>query len=545
MTITIQPRSITSGFEAGLPLLHGAAVTTWTVAVDWERNGQFTDTYDDVTSRVIEAQWFLGFRQPYQDAADNAALVLTLKNHDRQFSPEYSASPLAGKIVPFRPVRIQSSDGLVTRTHWQGWVESIQPAVNQFGQRIVKVVATGAMQFLKAAETNIELQENKRTDEVIADLIQEVVFPPALASAWVVGRVGNSEVGKTTFLADTDTYSDLDKGTLTFEMVGDNWTRQGGYSDAKQNTFNVYHAISDVTAGERGHFVFSREGKALFWNRHHLLQGRMAATLFDDTMVDLAYIYAGLEQMKNEIIVTCHPRDISVSDQDILWELEGSIIRVEPDEPRTLYVKYKDEGGNRVGAKDVTIGDLEFVKGSATASADAQANGAELTFTNIGTTPAIITKCIVRGRKIIDFDSMDAKASDSASIIDYGRRTLRLNLPVVGKLETAEHIAQFERTRRSQPRGSVSTIKLISHGRTGGGHHLQQLALTLGDKVAIAEAQTAHQAEHYIIGESHKLTAGGALFETTWYLEPAPDQYPWKLGVEGRSEVGASTLLRF
>lgn len=34
--------------------------TTWTIAVDWDRNGDFADTYDDVTDRVIAADWFLG-----------------------------------------------------------------------------------------------------------------------------------------------------------------------------------------------------------------------------------------------------------------------------------------------------------------------------------------------------------------------------------------------------------------------------------------------------------------------------------------------------
>jgi len=123
--------------------------TTWTIAIDWERNGSFDDTYNDVTDHVISAQWFLGLRQPYQDAADNSALALTLKNDDRRYSPEYSSSPLAGKLVPFRPVQIQSNDGTVTRTHWRGWVESFQPTVNRYGQRVVQIVATGPMQFLK------------------------------------------------------------------------------------------------------------------------------------------------------------------------------------------------------------------------------------------------------------------------------------------------------------------------------------------------------------------------------------------------------------
>lgn len=136
MTITIRPNSVTSQAEAGLPLVRGNGPTTWTIAIDWERNGTFDDVHDDVTARVISAQWFLGLRQPYQDAADNSVLALTLKNQARLYSPENRHSPLAGKLVPFRPVRIQSSDGVVTRIHWQGWLETIQPSVSRFGERL-------------------------------------------------------------------------------------------------------------------------------------------------------------------------------------------------------------------------------------------------------------------------------------------------------------------------------------------------------------------------------------------------------------------------
>jgi hypothetical protein len=47
--------------------------TTWTIAIDWDRNNNYTGTYDDVTNRVISAKC----------------------------------------------VRIQSNDG-TTRTHWRG-----------------------------------------------------------------------------------------------------------------------------------------------------------------------------------------------------------------------------------------------------------------------------------------------------------------------------------------------------------------------------------------------------------------------------------------
>lgn len=527
--------------------------TTWTIAIDWDRNGNYTDTYDNVTDRVIKANWFLGMRQEYQEMADNSTLTLVLNNEDKRYSPEYSSSPLTGKVIPFRPVRIQSDDGSEVRTHWQGWVESIQPAVNQYGERTVQIVATGPMQFLKATETNIELQENKRTDEIVAALVGEVVFPPSLANAWVLGRVGNSELGVTTYLANTsgflspdpeDSADELKWGLVTLKMAGDNWVRQGGLSNVQKDSFNVYQAISDVMAAEHGKFIFDREGKAYFWNRHHLLQNPAVDATFDDSMTEMAYTFAGLEHVKNEVIVVAHPRTITDSDQEVLWELGDAVIRVAPGETREVYVKYKDENDNRIGAKDVTVGDLEFDRGTATAEVEANANGANLIFTNSGTQPAVITKCIVRGRKITDFGEMEAVATDNASIVDYGRRTMRINLPSIDDLEQAQYIADFERNRRGQPWGAVNALTVVSHGQDGGDHHAEQLDLTLGDLISIQETQTGHDREHYIVGEAHELTNGANFWKTTWYLEVAPEQYPWKLG-DANSKLGTNTRLAY
>src|SRR5450432_1977754 len=103
--------------------------TTWTIAVDWSRDGSYTDTNDDVSNYVVSAEWVLGMQRPYQDCADNSMLKLVLNNADKRFSPENGAGVLAGKILPYRPVRIQSNVGTTTRTHWVGWIDSIQPSV--------------------------------------------------------------------------------------------------------------------------------------------------------------------------------------------------------------------------------------------------------------------------------------------------------------------------------------------------------------------------------------------------------------------------------
>ena len=147
--------------------------------VDWNRDG----AYSEVTDYVTEAQWFLGFRAPFMGTASEAIMHLTLNNADRRFSPENSSGPHYGNLSPLRPVRIQSDDGFSVRTHWSGWIESVQPSTNKYGARLANMVASGAMQFLKTTETKIELQENQRSDAIIGALVNEVIFPPALRNA--------------------------------------------------------------------------------------------------------------------------------------------------------------------------------------------------------------------------------------------------------------------------------------------------------------------------------------------------------------------------
>jgi hypothetical protein len=523
--------------------------TNWTLSIDWDRNGNYTGTHDNITARVIQCNWFLGMRKPFQETADNSLMTIVLNNADRLYSPDYAGGPLYGKLMPQRRVRITSFDGTTERTHWVGWIEAIQPDVSVKGTRLVKILATGAMQFYKAAETQLELQENKRSDEVISALIREVIIPPALDKAWILGRVGNSEVGLTTHLAVTTDYETLEPGRLTLGMAADNWVINGGASNLKKNTFDVFRAIGDITSAERGRFFFNRAGKAVFWNRHHLLCGvdPVEAT-FDNSMQEMVYSFAGLEECKNEVIVTCHPRTIGASADTVLWQLGESVIRVDADKPRTLYIKYEDEEGKRVGAREVTVHDVEYSNGSsstATIEVVEKANGAELKFTAIGNRPVVITKCVLKGRKIVDSGDMDAKAIDQESIIDFGRRTMRINLPSIDNLDAAQAIADFERTRRSKPQGMVQSLTVLSHARQGGVHHQHQLAITIGSLIQINETQTGHNSKHIVMGEAHELNQAGTLWKTTWYLEPVPTTYPWRLGTVGRSELGIATRVTY
>jgi hypothetical protein len=89
--------------------------TNFNLSIDWDRNNNFTGTHDNITNRVMWVNWYLGSKKPYQDTSDNPMCGIVLRNDDRLYSPDNTGSPLAGKLVPQRPVRIQSFDGTTTR----------------------------------------------------------------------------------------------------------------------------------------------------------------------------------------------------------------------------------------------------------------------------------------------------------------------------------------------------------------------------------------------------------------------------------------------
>lgn len=520
--------------------------TTWTIAIDWSRSGDFNGTNDDVTSRVISANWFLGMRKPYQDIADDSMLELVLDNSDKRFSPENGSSRITGYLAPFRPVRVQSNDGTTTRTHYFGWIESIEPQPNQYGEQQVKITCAGPMQFFKAVETDVEIQENKRTDEIIDVLLDEVPIPPILVDSAIVGdadgTVGTATVRRVKIEREPAFGSSVDtvlaqEGQAVLTIAGDNWIRQSPDNDeSRPQTFNVYHAIKDVAAAERGRFFFNREGQAVFWNRHQLLTDKTVQATFDNSMTELEYNFAGLDEFKNDIRVTCHPRAVSANNNELLWMFDvedAEAIRIPPKRGRRVKFSYKNDSGNRIAARDVHVADVNYGpyddpstggnENTTRVYLKPKANGGVIRL-RAGDIPITKIPYIeVRGQTITDYGQMEAVAEDQLSITRYGRRTLRLNLPAVDNITAAESIAEFERYRRKEPLGKVASMSLVSHGKNGGDKHIDQLVRQIGDRIRVIEEQSGHTGEYFIIGEAQRLSDSATLLETTWYLESATE----------------------
>ena len=492
--------------------------TTWTIAVDWERTGDFNGTYDDITDYVMDARWFNGFRRPYQDVADEQMLSLSLNNSDKRFSPENAGSPLADDLAPFRPVRLQSNDGTTVRTHYLGWLEKIEPSVNQFGERTTKLTCSGAASlFMASAETDIAVQQNKRANQIINTLLDEIQVPPPLIGSAIIG-LPTSIIGSVN-IVDVSMDRSLEIGKTVFAYAADNWIQ----GNDQNRTFSIYSAIKDIVAGERGRFYFNREGQAIFWNRHHLIVNRTIEATFDNTMVDMKYSYASLDEFSNDISVTCHPRTISPNGDVILWQLDNPIT-VQPGDTREIGASFHDDSDNRIGGKDIYLSGVSITGNGSLMIENVGANRAKLVLKNHSSQYKItLNSANVRGYKITDFGRVESYAKDNLSIVKYGRRDMKMTLRSIDNQDDAQGIADFELMRRRTPSGKVQTISLKSQAKRGGNQHSEQLARTIGDRIKIIESQTGHTGEYFIIGEEQRLSQQATLLETTWYLESATE----------------------
>lgn len=78
----------------------------WRVSVDWDADGIWGESNEDVTSDVMELHWEWG-RSLRNERAVPALLDLTLRNDDHKYSPPNSSSPLSGDLKAGRRVWAQ------------------------------------------------------------------------------------------------------------------------------------------------------------------------------------------------------------------------------------------------------------------------------------------------------------------------------------------------------------------------------------------------------------------------------------------------------
>lgn len=519
-----------------------------TYALECDLNGDlgYGDANEDLSAYWKRIDIDYGMSNPGDHMGRSATLRVVLENSTHKFSPEH-ASALSG-FATGRKLRLQMTYSATTKTLYEGRITNIKPAPGANGPRDCIVRCDGYLARLQEDDVMLDVQSDVRTDELVAQVLMNAPERPGMATGWLLGIDGWSNLGvSTTLSAGASDFADLDTCANTYTFAGDNFERQ----------MSVYSALRDLTENERGWLFEDRDGRIVLWSRHHLAKdapSAVDATLTDTDFRPVKYGYG--ERLINEVKVTYHPRTIDGIGVPLGYTTEAIKIRG-PGSAVVTIPFTKPESGARVGGTnlitpvtgfDYSANSNEFGSGYIKTkhvkvkNVRGLGDRAEITFYNNDVVPVYLLKgARIRGTRLLDFGSQQVFHEDTASVLaNHTRRSRSLNLKMIERTSLAEDLAAWEVAHYSTPFGQLEQIEFYANKNAA--LMAQARDRELGDRVQLSETQSGANGEHFIVGKHIELSPSN-LHRELWILEPRPALDFWLLGTTGFSELDSATRL--
>jgi hypothetical protein len=479
---------------------------TYSIAIDRNDDGDFTDLSEVISADVLSVQWRLGLQQRYDAVAAPAVAEITVRNLVGAYSPERNA------LLPAKRLRIQSNDGTTTRTHFIGAVERVEPVAGEYSSRTSRIIAYGREVEVAANRVRVQPMVDVTADTVLDALFDRLKLRYAVIDGYcIIDNTGFNLIDSTTIFPPDVVTRNFDTGKSTFAYVGADWST-GIAAD---------NALREVVESEGGRFFFNRAGEAVFYNRHHLFTTLTTQASFSDDMDGLDYAY-GADRV-NEVDVRLRPRSIGVANT-LIWSL-AQPLKIKFGETHTLITRYAIDNEpvalvsalrfEHTARRSILPSSFEVTRNVQVVVMDAGFSAATIEVRNHDTQDTYLHTLNLYGTPLLTGDILTLTERDSLAVSLYGVRVYTVDLPALTDTEEAAALATYELIRRSTPRGLIT--ELHSSTRT---HPAQTLALTLFDRIAIAETQTGHSAFYRIVAETHTVDKGGTRHRVAWLLEP-------------------------
>lgn len=179
------------------------------VLFDWDMNGNFTGTFDDCSALlgddpgtdVLSIDRGANFEG---SGATAGQASIRLQNRDNRFTAGYASSPIAGKVVPGVPVRLQGIYSGTTYPLFEGRVNRFSPSA-EFGSRVVDVSCEDDMRKMEKRKVSLALAETRSIADFRAAMLAQIGFT---AGQYSLSGSG-AEMGKPPTSADGDAILDV------------------------------------------------------------------------------------------------------------------------------------------------------------------------------------------------------------------------------------------------------------------------------------------------------------------------------------------------
>lgn len=490
VTVSGKKTGIGAGSLSASATLAGSGytgATYWNIAVDWNNDGDFTGTGENVTRRALERTG-LSMQYGRDQVRELSPMVagaadLELANDSRDYSPDNVYSPLYGNVLTARPVRVTATEMGVTYTLFTGFTDdyTVNPGRSE---RSVSISGLDAVAKLKGAEATTPLYQGIRTGTAIGYVLDAIGWPAGLR--------------------------DLDPGATTARWW---WAQDEDAFDAIQKLVQSEGPPAMLTSDEQGRIVFR--------DRHHRLLNSASTTpqqTFSDQSVaepsftDMAYDH-GWQNIVNSVSVKVDELD-PADEPTAIWQSESQV-SVGANATLTLHLTLDSPAVRPQVSYTVLSG---TVTDNLTVD-----SGQTLTLAlTAGSGGALLSDLQVLGQPVTAQRSYTILLEDQASITQNGFRSLTYDVPWAG-FNDATAVAQLILDASAQRR-PIITLTLRSETGAPSTRLLEQFNRDLSDRVHVREPETCVDHDFHIEQITHKVLEAGKVLETTFGMERAIQQ---------------------
>lgn len=458
---------------------------TYALYVDWNGDGDFGDTGEDISSDWMSATINRGFASPLARVASVGTATFVLKNSSQSYSP-----PLEADVLPRREVKFDMTYGGSTETLFRGFIEAIRPTYGSNLERRCVLECVDAMALLDLAEGEIALQSNVYADDIISAVVSAVYTPPS---------------------------TDYQSGITLFTTSNEGWA----YQEEQVERVGASQKILEACTSDWGRFFIAGDGEATFYNRNQMPQDSSTELTLNDDMLGMAY-QSAVGTVFNYIEATCYPRTVG-TEYEVLGRLsQGVAPSIEASGEQIFVIRFRDPVDQtvRIGGKDcltpVATTDYEITDDEAGEGTDETANvtpsatfygdHAEITITNDVAYNVYVQKLQVRGYPVRAREKVGVIASDATSISDYQKRKLAIQAALISDIPTAQGLANYLLSYYKDPLTDIKAVEIIANKDATWMAAVRDLELM--DKVEITESQTGLSSqEAFIYRMTHQINS--------------------------------------
>jgi hypothetical protein len=477
-------------------------MATYTVHIDWDADGTFVGTYDDVSARTLNgrSQVTCSYGRDTNRSLSPTKVgeaSLELDNRDRLLSPENTGSALFDKVVPAREVRVQTVLGATTYTPFRGHIDDLdfKPATEQ---RSVGITCLDPMARLKGIAVTTGIYRGVRTGDALRLILDAVGWSPVLR--------------------------DIDPGATVMPYW---WLDNTDAYEAAMALLDSEGPAAILTADENGSVVFRDRHHQLLRTASQSVQATWRASGTEPCFSSPVTYSHGWHEIINSVSFEVAVRTQTPS-LAVIWTAPGRI-SLASGETLNLVIKGTSPF---IGAVTPVV-DYDYTAvGTVTVTALTKTDGESTTLTLTAPSgAAALDDLRIRGY-LLQTTTVVVTVEDGSSITKYGRRTgTSLRRPVWAGVYDAKAIAELIVGKRAERLAAITV--------TMGGNDtrlLEQLSRDLSDRVHVIEPDTGLDADCWINQIAHTITQAGLKHDTTFGLEkvPATTTLPFLFGVAGQ-----------